>query len=413
MKFKKVGVLLVCIILSFVTLKAQNSTDIRTRSFDSDWYFKHDTISAGSGKLSYDASNWRKIDLPHDWSAEDIPIQKNDTAIGPFYRDSPTRKYDGYTYGGTGWYRKFFRLTADEVGKKVFIQFDGVYMDSKVWINGHYLGNHPNGYTPFYYELTPYLNPEDQENLIVVKVKNEGKNSRWYAGSGIYRHVNLTVVNPLHIDIWGINITTPTVSEKLASINVATTIVNDNDEDASLVLQTKIVNPEGKIVGETKRQINIQAHDKTKIEQQIILKNPLLWSAETPILYAANVDVLHESKEVDKVSVPFGIREIKIDAENGLLVNGKSVLLKGGCIHHDNGPLGAISIERAEERKIELLKKNGFNAIRISHNPPSELLLEVCDRIGMYVIDEAFDVWRQRKWGMITINILTNIGIKI
>jgi beta-galactosidase len=379
----------------FTVAQAQNN--LRERSFDSNWQFKHDDVAKQPENLSLDASEWRKVDLPHDWSVEDAPHQEPDNVVGPFFKKSPTGKGDGYTYGGTGWYRKSFKLTKSENGKAVFVNFDGVYMNSDVWINGHHLGSHPYGYTPFYYELTPYLNPVGVENTIVVKAENKGRNSRWYAGSGIYRHVTLTVVDPLHIDIWGVQVTTPTVSKSSAKVNFGTTITTADNVVGDLVLLTQIVNSKGKLVGETKSELSLKANNKTKIEQNITVKQPSLWSAETPNLYTAVLKVFRNNIEVDKVSLSFGIKDIKIDSKNGLFVNGKRVLLKGGCIHHDNGPLGAISIERAEERKVELLKKNGFNAIRISHNPPSKVLLEVCDRLGMYVVDEAFDVWHERK----------------
>lgn len=271
-------------------------------------------------------------------------------------------------------------------------------MNSDVWINGHHLGNHPYGYTPFNYELTAYLNPVGKKNVIVVRVKNEGKNSRWYAGSGIYRHVKLTVVNPLHIDLWGVNVTTPEVSEKSAKVDVVTTVTNDGKTDEDFIVLVQLLNAKGNNVGKSQRNVTIAAGKKLETTQELKIDNPALWSADSPNLYTAQIKIIQNKKAVDQVSLPVGIRDITIDAEKGLLVNGKPVLLKGGCIHHDNGPLGAVSIEAAEERKIKLLKENGFNAVRISHNPPSSVLLEVCDRLGMYVIDEAFDAWEKVKF---------------
>ncbi len=397
-KLKKGSVVFIFIMLSNIVLMAQSNLDARTRSFDSDWRFKLDTISTGPEQLNYDVSDWRIVDLPHDWSVEDVSIQKEDSIVGPFFRNSSGTIFDGFTYGGIGWYRKSFDLRSEDVGKKLFIQFDGVYMNSKVWINGHYLGVHPYGYTPFNYELTPYLNTDGTKNVITVRVENTGKNSRWYAGSGIYRHVKLTAVDPLHIDIWGVNITTPEVNESLANVHLTTTITNGYVNAAGFVLHTEILDAKGKVVGKSKSKVNSSTYGKMEIRQEITIKSPLLWSAETPNLYTAKLNIIRKTEEVDNVSIPFGVRKIKIDAQNGLLVNGKSVFLKGGCIHHDNGPLGAISIKQAEERKVRLLKENGFNAIRISHNPPSEILLEVCDRLGMYVVDEAFDAWEKTKF---------------
>ncbi|WP_101310207.1 glycoside hydrolase family 2 TIM barrel-domain containing protein [Labilibaculum manganireducens] len=389
-----------CFIFAVVStnLMAQTDSNLRTRLFDEGWSFKLDSIESGPEKPDFDDSGWRKLDLPHDWSTEDVAIQIPDSIVGPFYRKSDGQTFDGFTYGGTGWYRKSFKLSKAEEGKNIFIQFDGVYMNSDVWINGHHLGNHPYGYTPFNYELTPYLNLPGQENVLVVKVRNEGKNSRWYAGSGIYRHVQLTVVNPLHIDIWGVNVTTPEVSETSAKVNVATTITNGEKKDEDFILFTQLFNAEGHNVGKGESKVTIAAGETLETSQVLMVENPALWSADSPNRYTVQVEIQQKAKTVDKVSLPVGIRDIKIDAKNGLLVNGKPVLLKGGCIHHDNGSLGSISIEAAEERKIKLLKESGFNAVRMSHNPPSSVLLEVCDRLGMYVIDEAFDAWKKTKF---------------
>ncbi len=395
---KKQLVLASIVWLITIQLFAQNTVNHRERLFDYGWSFKLDTISSGPQSPNYDVSTWRKIDLPHDWSTEDVAIQIPDSIVGPFYRKSDGQTFDGFTYGGTGWYRKSFKLSEAEKGKNIFIQFDGVYMDSDVWINGHHLGNHPYGYTPFNYELTPYLNFAGQENVVVVKVRNEGRNSRWYAGSGIYRHVKLTVVNPLHIDIWGVNVTTPEVSEASAKVNVATMVTNAGKQDEKFTLVTQLLNSEGKVVGKVNSNVTVAAGKIMESKQELTVAKPLLWSAESPNLYMVQVEILQNKKTVDLVALPVGIRDVKIDAANGLLVNGKPVLLKGGCIHHDNGPLGSISIKAAEERKIKLLKENGFNAVRMSHNPPSSILLEVCDRLGMYVIDEAFDAWEKTKF---------------
>ena len=386
-----------CLLIS-TSLLAQSNSDPRTKLFDEGWLFKLDTISSGPEKPGFNDAGWRQIDLPHDWSTEDVAVQIPDSIVGPFYRNSPGGTFDGFTYGGTGWYRKSFKLSKAEKGKNIFIQFDGVYMNSDVWVNGHHLGNHPYGYSPFNYKLTPYLNSTGQENVIAVRVKNEGKNSRWYAGSGIYRHVHLTAVNLLHIDIWGVYVTTPEVSEASASIKLITSITNVGDKEEGFTLFSKMINAEGKVVGEVKRNVTVAAGKTLETSQEVVIETPLLWSAESPNLYTAQIEILQKEKAIDQVSLPVGIRDIHMDAKSGLLVNGKPVLLKGGCIHHDNGPLGSISIEAAEERKIKLLKESGFNAVRMSHNPASSTLLEVCDRLGMYVIDEAFDAWKKNKF---------------
>jgi beta-galactosidase len=395
----KQGILFVCLFVAMSNLRAQNNLNFRTRSFDTGWSFKKDTVSSGPEKLSFNDSDWRKIELPHDWSAEDLPNQKVDSIQGPFFRTSPSGPFDGFISSGIAWYRKTFKVNKEDQGKTVYVQFDGVYMNAEVWINGHHLGKQPYGYIPFYYDLAPYLLPAGKDNVIAVKVRNQGANSRWYPGSGIYRHVRLTIVNPVHVDVWGVYVTTPKVSKKSTDVQIATTIKNTANKDAVLTVVTQLIDAKGKIVGTTKNNATVTAGKKSESNQTITISNPKLWSVETPNLYRAKVTVYTNGNiELDQVNQIFGVRDIKIDVKNGLTINSVNVKLKGGCIHHDNGPLGAISVERAEERKIELLKANGYNAIRCSHNPPSQELLEICDRLGMLVIDEAFDAWEVAKF---------------
>jgi beta-galactosidase len=379
------------------SIHAQESINTRNQSFDTGWSFKKENIVSGPEIVNFDATAWRKVDLPHDWSIEDLPNQTKDSIIGPFSKGSIGTISTGYTIGGTAWYRKTFKLNQENIGKTVYIQFDGVFMNSDVWINGHHLGTHNHGYAPFYYDLTSYLLPVGKDNVIAVRVKNEGQTSRWYTGSGIYRHVNLTIVNPLHIDIWGLTITTPKVSKTSSDVLIVNTIKNVSKTNSSVTLQTQLIDANRKIVSTSKSNVKVSAGSKVELKQLLTLTNPKLWSIQTPNLYKAKVTILENNKVVDVTTNSFGIRDIKIDAKNGLLINGVSVKLKGGCIHHDNGPLGAVSLERAEERKIQLLKANGFNAIRTSHNPPSTVFLEACDRLGMLVIDEAFDTWIKQK----------------
>jgi beta-galactosidase len=249
-----------------------------------------------------------------------------------------------------------------------------VYMNSDVWLNGQHLGNHPSGYTPFFYDITQYLNPPGQENVLAVSVRNEGRNSRWYSGSGIYRHVWLITTERIHIAPWGIFITTPEVSENTATVLIKSTIKNEEATQNDLTLVTTIISPDGRIVSKARNSLVIGANESKSEEQTIKLEMPKLWSVETPFLYKAITEITQGKRTTDYVETTFGIRSIHVDAATGLTINGKNVLLKGGCIHHDNGPLGSAAIDRAEERKIEILKANGFNAIRTSHNPPSTQL---------------------------------------
>lgn len=393
--------LLVCFLLISVGLQAQQKNilpAVATRNipFDDNWLFIKDSI-ANAELQDYDDSRWRVVELPHDWSIEDLPKISGDQVGGPFDRNSVGGWATGHTVGGTGWYRKKFVTQRPHQNKILTLYFDGVYMNADVWINGHHLGNHPYGYTPFYYDLTPYLKPVGQQNTIAVRVLNHGKNSRWYSGSGIYRHVNLIVTDPVHVDPWGVYITTPEVSGDKAVIHIRTSINNNRNAQAKIKLVTTIFSPAGKAAGSTQVSFTIDANTFDTAMQNISIAKPLLWSVETPVLYKAITEIKEGNKVIDRVETSFGIRSISFTAERGFLVNGRNVKLKGGCIHHDNGLLGAAAIYRAEERKIEILKKNGFNAIRTSHNPPSAQLLDICDRLGMLVVDEAFDIWEHPK----------------
>ena len=369
--------------------------DSRAVSFDAHWRFKKEN-PAGAEKPTYVDDRWRKLDLPHDWSIEDLPVQIPDSIVGPFSKGAVSGRDGGFLVGGTAWYRKRFVLDKNAVGKQTYITFDGVYMNADVWINGHHLGNHPNGYTSFSYDLTPYLLPPGKANVIAVQVKNEGVNSRWYSGSGIYRHVWLTTVNPLHIDLWSTYITTPSVTDRQATVSVETTIRTKSGKAPFTVL-TRLYDPAGKLAGTDEQSITAISDNVTHLTQTISVANPVRWSVDKPALYMATVQILQGGKRVDELTTSFGIRTISFDTKTGFTLNGESLKLRGGCIHHDNGPLGTAAIDRAETRKIELLKQQGYNAVRMSHNPPSPQLLAACDRLGLLVIDEAFDMWVRPK----------------
>lgn len=394
----------ICSLLISCYSFAQNASGNRNVLFDADWRFvKDSTISASS--TEYDDSKWRALNLPHDWSIEDLPNQ-SDSVVGPFTAKSIGATATGYTVGGIGWYRKHFTLN-NIANKKVSIYFDGVYMNSDVWINGHHLGNHPYGYTPFYYDLTPYLK-QDGENILAVRVSNQGKNSRWYSGSGIYRHVWLTVTNPVHVEQWGVYITTPEVSEVAATINIKTTYAQQ-EKPLAVIVRTKIFDAKNNVIATNDSKPFQKNYEESTIpedkfirmtvQEPLTLKisHPHLWSPESPYLYHTVSELIFNNVVIDHVETNFGIRSISITAEKGFLLNGKPIELKGGCVHHDNGPLGSATIDRAEERRIELLKQFGYNAVRTSHNPPSMQFLDACDRLGLIVIDEAFDQWQRHK----------------
>lgn len=361
-----------------------------TLLFDLDWRF-HKGGAQGAEAMDFDDSGWRRLDLPHDWSIEDLPGTGS-----PFDPNAISQVSGGFTIGGTGWYRKTFNVPETQKGRRIIIQFDGVYMNAEVWLNGQPLGTHPYGYTSFWFDLTGKVK-FDGANVLAVKVKNEGENSRWYSGSGIYRHVWLKTFQPTHLAQWGINITTPEVSESSARVKVKTSVMNESDRPVQATLVTRVINHVGVEVGRVEASHSIEARAAHEFDQSASIKSPELWSPDSPALYKTVSEVYVERQLTDRLETKFGIRTISFNARQGFLLNGKPLKLKGGCLHHDNGPLGARAYDRAEERRVELLKMSGYNALRLAHNPPSPAFLDACDRLGMMVIDEAFDMWREGK----------------
>lgn len=381
----------------------------RDQLFDDNWRFYRGDIE-GAERPEFKDASWRTLELPHDWSIEDLPARAHSGAsealwmaegvparVGPFDRQlSPGQASTGYVLGGTGWYRKSFSIANLPTDRRFEIRFDGVYMDSDVWINGEHLGNHPYGYTSFAYDLTPHLHHEGQ-NLIAVRVRNEGRNSRWYSGSGIYRHVWLTITGDVRVPLWGVQVSTPDVSTQSATVKVTTRVENRSNQSQNPTLRVRILGPHGEEVAKQDAPQEVGEGSTESVDQTFKLANPVLWSHDSPNLYRANAEVLSGGQIVDVCSTTFGIRKIEVDAERGLRINEVPVKMKGACLHHDNGVLGAACIDRAEERRVELMKANGFNAIRTSHNPPSPAFLDACDRLGVLVIDEAFDMWEEPK----------------
>ncbi|SHF92030.1 beta-galactosidase [Flavobacterium fluvii] len=357
----------------------------RKQRFNSDWKFAL-SDSPEYSAAGFDDSTWRKLSLPHDWSIE-----------GKSEKNNPSAGDGGFYPMGKAWYRKTFSVPSGWKGQKVAIYFEGVYMNAEVFINGKSVGIQPYGYTSFEYDLSAYLN-FGQKNTIAVKVDNsQQKNCRWYSGSGIYRNVWLMVKNPVHVKNWGVAVTVLEVKNNKATVQVKTVIKNETAVLQKLSLSTVIAGAKGKSVADSESKMELLPNEEKEAIQTIIVEKPKLWSVEFPDRYQAKVTIKKDSKSIDAVTTDFGIRTIDFSAEKGFLLNGKKVLLNGGCVHHDNGALGAAAYDRAEERKVELLKAAGFNAIRTSHNPPSEAFLDACDRLGMLVIDEAFDGWREKK----------------
>ena len=330
---------------------------------------------------------WQTLNLPHDWAI-----------AGPFRIDLPGRT-GKLPYAGIGWYRKKFTIPESQQDKHFFIEFDSAMSHSKVWLNGHYLGEWIYGYTSFQFDLTPHIK-FGEENTIAVRLDNPPDSSRWYPGGGIYRHVWLSSVNPVRVAHWGTCITTSEVIRESARIKIESEIENKFGQDQTLTIRHQISNSASsiEIIAEADpREIIIKSNGKSASAIEIQIPNPKLWDLENPHQYYAHTIIEADNKKLDACITPFGIRQIEFSGSEGFKLNGKKVNMKGVCLHHDLGPLGAAIHERAIQRQLELLKEMGCNAIRTSHNPPAPELLDLCDKMGFLVIDETFDTWRKTK----------------
>jgi len=354
--------------------------------FDFDWKFALNDHQ-GAHVPGFDDSGWRVLDVPHDFSIEH-----------PFDSTYKTGAGGGYTYSGIGWYRKHFKTEPGFSGKQLSVLFEGVYRNSEVWINGHYLGLWPYGYSSFYYDLSPYLNPVGEYNVLAVRVNTSDQpNSRWYTGSGIYRHVWLIAKEKLHINQWGVFARTVEAGEGKALIDVSLELTNHHDTDQLCTVKTRFINAEGKQVTKTETKAKVKAGQQQKMEQKIRINNPTLWSVEQPYLYNLQVEILVGNKVTDAYTTAFGIRTFHFDPNKGFILNGKQVKLKGVNNHHDGGALGAAVLNQTHKRQLSILKEMGCNALRMSHNPPSPQLLAYADSMGFLVINEIFDEWMDGK----------------
>jgi beta-galactosidase len=349
---------------------------------DRDWFFYRGDMPGGEA-AGLDHSSWRKLDVPHDWSIE-----------GPFAKGNPGEQRVGYLPSGIGWYRKV--LDVPPHSRHVAVEFDGVYMNSDVWINGRHLGRRPYGYSSFRYDLTPHLKADGSPNIVAVRADNSKQpNSRYYSGSGIYRHVWLEATNDICVDHWGVAVSTAGVSDGRASIRVETTLRNTAEQRGAVSLRTEIWK-NGVQVAEASSEVTL-GPATSKVAHDIAVRRPKLWSPDTPEMYLARTTIKKFGKTLDRYDTPFGIRKFHFDANRGLSLNGTQTKLKGVNLHHDLGALGAAFYEPAAERRLLLLKEMGCNAIRMAHNPPAPQLLDLCDRLGFLVIDEAFDEWSAPK----------------
>ena len=368
----------------------------RERLFSDGWRFVRDSI-ADAISPDYDDSSWLAVDLPHDFSLMELPGGDTDDQIGPFSRFSPGNTHTGPVMGGNGWYRKTFTTSKADEGKRFTLLFDGAYMETDVWVNGQKVGDNRYGYSPFAFDITAQLNAPGEKNVVSVRVGNIERNSRWYTGSGIYRDVTLIVTDPVHVDLWGVQVTTPVVSDESAEVDVAVTLCNDQPTAAAPEVSIVIVDATGACVAKDVSQASVAESAKAVVKRQLSVGAPALWSPDSPALYKAVVSLSVNGKPVDSYSQTFGIRTLEWSAEKGFLLNGQQLLMKGGCMHHDNGFLGAAAIKAAERHRVQMMKDNGYNAIRCSHNPPSQHFLDACDEIGVVVLDEFVDMWNYYK----------------
>lgn len=378
---------LLSVILFFAcaSLRVTAQSDLNsTADFNQHWKFFLGNDPKASA-INYNDTRWRSLSLPHDWGVE-----------GTFSKAHPATFGGGALPGGTGWYRKQFTVPLSAKGKYVAIDFDGVYRNSEVWINGHLLGKRPNGYIAFRYELSPYLR-YGGKNTIAVKVDNAKQpNARWYSGSGIYRDVKLITLNRTHIAQWGVAVSTPVVNEESAKVKIELKISSALQPGTIATVKNLVYDQDKKLVASLNTTVKIKGYE-TVLTTNMEVSKPQLWSDLSPYLYTLETQILTGEKLVDTYQTPLGIRTFSFDADKGFILNGRELKIKGVCNHHDLGALGTAFNVRAAERQLQLLKAMGCNGIRTSHNPPASALLDLCDRMGFIVMDEAFDMWVKKK----------------
>ncbi|MHC5076960.1 MAG: glycoside hydrolase family 2 TIM barrel-domain containing protein, partial [Planctomycetota bacterium] len=367
-------------------INLENPEERTTLSFNHGWKFlkvgEESDESENLRELDFDDSEWRSLDLPHDWAIE-----------GPFTKEVSFQ--GGYLpYPGIGWYRKEFTIPSE--AKRVRIEFEGVMRDAKVWLNGQYIGGWPYGYSSFSFDLTEHIQ-RGQKNVIAVRVENEDESSRWYPGSGIYRNVWLTFTNPVNVEHWGTFITTKDASDGSVFVNARTQVQNQSQLPRDIVLETIIYDTQGNNVTKKSDMMRIDNNSSQEFNQELNVLNPIRWDIKNPYLYKTVSIVKIDNKIVDRYETKFGIRTFRLDSKEGFFLNGRHVKIKGVNLHHGLGPLGIAFSKRAAERQLEIMKDMGCNAIRTAHNPPAPEVLDLCDEMGLLVIDETFDEWRKPK----------------
>lgn len=378
---------LVAVLLTAASASAEAESPRQRVSFNQDWQFQLGD-HPGAEAVDFDHSEWRTLELPHDWGVE-----------GKFDPNESSGAQGGFLPTGIGWYRKEFEVPAAAAKGKVMVDFDSIYMNGEVWINGQRLGKRPYGFTGVRYDLTPHLK-FGAKNVIAVRVDNSLQPStRWYSGSGIYRHTWLITTDKLRVAHWGTQVSTPEINENHGEVEIRTTVRNDHDQEREVYLNQYLFNPAGKRFAEISRKVKIPAGGEVTFDQGTLIPRPQLWSPDSPSLYSIRTELEDsDSKQVlDRYETPLGFRTVTYDPQKGMFLNGKPILMKGMCNHSDLGPLGAALWNDALERRLLMLKEMGCNALRTAHNPPSPEFLAMCDRIGFLVINETFDEWR-RGW---------------
>ncbi len=380
----KLFITLGCLLMA-VMLYAQERSATYLQDFNAGWKFHLGDLHNAQVPAFADA-DWRELNLPHDWSIE-----------GDFSASNPATPGGGALPGGIGWYRKTFTVSNQHKGKQVYIDFDGIYWNSSVWINGHFLGNRPNGYISFRYDLTSYIQ-FGGENVIAVKVDNSRQpNSRWYSGSGIYRKVQLHFLNPVHVAYSGTYITTPQLSLPFAQVQIETTLENKLAEKGRIIIETTIADKQGKVLALKRDSVTLNAPGPNVFNQKIPVTEWALWDINNPVLYTATTTIRKGKTILDVYHTGFGFRDFYFDAEEGFFLNGKNLKILGVCNHHDLGCLGTAVNRVALRRQLQIMKDMGVNALRTAHNPQARELLELCDEMGLLVMDEMFDMWRKKK----------------
>lgn len=352
-------------------------------NFNEGWLFYND-VAKNAEKPDFKDDNWRKLDLPHDWGIE-----------GPF-SDSNNARTGGLPSKGTGWYRKHFVLPKDAKNKVLRLEFEGAMYDAHIWVNGNFVGNRPYGYIGFEVDFSKYAKFDGRENVVAVRLTPKDLSSRWYPGAGIYRSVWLKIDEPIHVKQWGVYITTPTVSSKLGVVQNETIVKNTSNQDATIKVKHQYYHPDGKLAATIKDEITVKANSEAISGTWVNVKNPKIWDTQNPSIYKSVTTISKGGKVLDTYDDTFGFRSISYTTE-GFFLNGKKIRFNGVCLHHDNGALGSAVYRRADERKLQIMKSMGVNAVRTSHNPPSREFLELCDELGLMVLDEAFDVWKEQK----------------